>query len=58
MLLVEFTLGVLGPICLWLAGQFPRASDSRVDPLPGFLMFFGCLFVGPVVIVLVLDGIS
>ena len=44
-------------MCVWLAGRFPRASDSRVDDL-GLLAFFGCLFAGPFIIVLVLDRVS
>jgi hypothetical protein len=58
MLLVGFTLVVLGPLCIWFAGRFPRARDGRDEDLLGVLVFFGCLFAGTVVILLVLDWIS
>jgi hypothetical protein len=58
MLLVGYTLGVLGPICFWLSGQFPRASDSHMDPILASMMFFGCLLVGPIILLVILDGIS
>jgi hypothetical protein len=56
MLVVGFTFVVLLPICVALVGRFPRASDSGVDL--GILAIFGCMFAGPVLIVLVLDWIS
>ncbi len=58
MLVVVFTFVVLGPICVWICGRFPRAADSRGDDLAMSLAFFGCLFVGPVVILVVLDWIG
>jgi hypothetical protein len=57
MLVVGFTFAVLGPAFIWLVGRIPWAGGSRVDLL-GSLVFLGCLIVGPLVIVLVLDWIS
>jgi len=58
MLVVGFTFMVLGPMGIWLCGRFPHANDSRGDYLPDLLAVFGCMFAGPVVILLVLDWIS
>ena len=58
MLVVGFTFLVLGPMCVWLVGRFPRASESRGIDLRMSLAFFGCMFVGPVTILLILDRIS
>ncbi len=58
MLVVGFTVVVLGPMCIWLSGRFPRASDSRGGDLATGLAFFGCMFAGPVIILLVLDRVS
>jgi hypothetical protein len=58
MLMVGFVFVVLVPMCFWFTIRFRPGSDSPIDPLPGFLMPFGCLFAGPTVILLVLDGIS
>ena len=38
--------------------RFPRAIDAQPAALPDFLAFCSCLFVGPLLIVLVLDRIS
>jgi hypothetical protein len=58
MLVVGFTFLVLGPMCIWLVGRFPRPGDSRGGDLAGLLVFLGCAFAGPVVILLALDWIS
>jgi hypothetical protein len=58
MLIVGFTAVVLGPMSIWLTGRFPRPSDSRDDDLWGVLGFLGCTFIGPLVILLVLDWVS
>ena len=58
MLLVGFTALVLVPMSLGLIWKFPRPSDSRSDDLTGLLVFFGCLVVAPLVILLVLDWVS
>jgi hypothetical protein len=59
MLIVGFTLLVLGPMCLLLVGQAPRATDRTSDGISGLIRFVGILlsllFVGPFVILLVLD---
>jgi hypothetical protein len=56
MLVVGFCFVVLGPMCLWLAGKFPRPGD---DPgLPFILGFFVSMFAGSVAILLVLDWLS
>jgi hypothetical protein len=58
MLVLGFTVVVLGPMCLWLTGRFPRPSDGRGDDLWGLLAFFGCMLGGALVILLVLDWVS
>ncbi len=57
MLLVMFTFAVLGPICIWLVGRFPRAQDSQVGDLPAMIFVFAFMFGAPMVILLVLDWI-
>jgi hypothetical protein len=57
MLVVGFTFSVIGPTCLWLCTRFPRAADSRTDS-PGLVLLYGCMFVGPLIILIVLDWIS
>ncbi len=54
MLLVAFTVVVLGPLSVWLSGRFPRAGDSRAD-FRFWLASYGLFLGGPVVILLVLD---
>ncbi len=56
MLIVGFTFLVLGPLCVSLV-QFPRASENWVGALLFISAFFGCLFAGPVAILLVLDRV-
>jgi hypothetical protein len=58
MLIVAFTVVVLGPLIAWASGRIPRASDSGRGALPELLFFCGFLFGSPVVIVLVLDWIG
>jgi hypothetical protein len=58
MLIVAFAFVVLGPLSIWLVGPSPRSIDSRADLLQGLLVFFGCQFAGPVVILLFLDWIG
>jgi hypothetical protein len=58
MLVVGFTFVVLGPMFIWLVGRFPRPGDSRGGDLAGLLVFLGCAFAGPVLILLTLDWIS
>jgi hypothetical protein len=55
MLLVGFAFAVLGPMCVWLSGRFPRAGDSRDDPFSILLPLFGCMLGGAVGILVVLD---
>jgi hypothetical protein len=55
MLLVGFVFAVLGPMCVWLSGRFPRAGDSRDDPLSTLLPLFGCMLGGAVGILVVLE---
>jgi hypothetical protein len=57
MLIVGFTFAVLMPLCLLLASRDPRAGDGREVALV-MLGFIGCLFGGPVVILVVLDQLS
>jgi hypothetical protein len=57
MLIVAFTVVVLGPMCVWLSTRFPRASDSPVT-LTFLVMLYGCLFGGPVGILLILDRVG
>ncbi len=58
MLIVGFVFVALVPMSLWLSARFPRAIDAQPAALPDFLAFCSCLFVGPLLIVLVLDRIS
>ena len=55
MLLVGFVFAVLGPMCVWLSGRFPRAGESRDDPLSILLPLFGCMLGGAVGILVVLE---
>jgi hypothetical protein len=57
MLLVGFTFGMLVPISFWMGARFPRANHSPSDDLSPLLMFFGCLFGAPFVILVVLDRV-
>jgi hypothetical protein len=58
MLLVVFTFTVIGPICSWLVGRFPRASQSPEFDYPGVVAFCVCWFLGPFGILLIVDWIS
>ena len=58
MLMVGFILLVLMPICFWLVGLAPRAGDGQDSVLPMMLGLFGCMFGGPVIILVVLDWFS
>jgi hypothetical protein len=58
MLIVAFVYVVLGPWSVWLSRRFPRASDSRADDPLMMALFFGFLFAGPVLILVVLDILS
>ena len=58
MLMVGFVLLVLMPICFWLVGLAPRAGDGQDSVLPMMLGLFGCMFGGPVLILVVLDWFS
>jgi hypothetical protein len=56
MLMVAFALTVLGPLCIWLA-VLPR-ENSPIDVAAILLPVFSCIFVGPVIILVVLDFLS
>jgi hypothetical protein len=58
MLVVGFAFVALGPMCVWLVGRVERASDSRGGDVLSLPAFFGCMFAGPVVILIVLDWIG
>jgi hypothetical protein len=58
MLLVGFTVFVLGPLSLWLADLIPPTSDSRGSIPTPLAILFGCLLVAPIVILVVLDWLS
>jgi hypothetical protein len=58
MLMVGFLFVVLGPICVWVVGQFPRPKESQPGDIWGLLPLFSCIIGGPVVILLALDWIS
>ena len=58
MLVVGFAFVVLGPMCVWLVGRVARASESRGGDVLSLPAFFGCMFAGPVVILIVLDWIG
>lgn len=56
MLIVGFAFVVLGPWCFWLTVRMPSGHHS--PSLSEGLMFFGVMFAGPVVILLILDAIQ
>ena len=60
MLIVGFAVAVLGPMGAWLAAVAPHARDSddviRVSVTVGAM--FCLMFIGPVVMLLVLDWLS
>jgi hypothetical protein len=59
MLITAFTVGVLGPLTAWLAVGLPPVVDRQsTAPVWFGLGFFGCMFGGPVVILIVLDWFS
>ena len=60
MLLVGFTLAVIGPFGVWLAASNPRASnDSGVAAASVLVVaFFGLTLVGPIVLLNILDWLS
>ena len=49
---------MLGPLCIWLSRQHPRAGEVRREDLLNVLPFFGCMLVGPFLILIVLDWIG
>ena len=58
MLIVGFTILVLGPMCVFLAGLIPLRKDGSDDGLSGWLVAFGfffLMFICPVVILYVLE---
>jgi hypothetical protein len=59
MLIVGFTAGILMPLCIVLAAHFPAtAADASTEvPYPLFVMF-GCMFAGPVVLLVILDAVG
>jgi hypothetical protein len=58
MLIVAFMIGVVGPIAVWAFDPFPLPTDSRGSAIIFVLALFGCMFAGPVGILVVLDMIS
>ena len=60
MLIVGFTVAVLGPLGVWLAATAPHASNSgdvvRVSVMVGVM--FGLMLGGGVVTLLILDWVS
>ena len=58
MLIVGFTFIVLGPMCVGLVGRFPQAGESRGADFIIMLAFCGCMFIGPVFILLILDWVG
>jgi hypothetical protein len=57
MLIVAFTFVVVGPFCIWMSWRFPVPSNNRPDGLTFVLVLVGCMFAGPVFLLLVLDRI-
>ncbi len=57
MLIVGFAFGVLGPLCVWLAGGVPRASDGGGVFYVSVLVVFEVvlLIAVPVVMLMILD---
>ncbi len=59
MLIVGFAFFVLIPLCVWLAAITPlKAEGGPVRAIAFVLGLFGCMFGGPLVIVIVLDRLS
>lgn len=58
MLIVAFTFFVLGPMLFWLFGNHPQGKPSGGEKSFIGLGLLGCMFVGPVIILVVLDWIS
>jgi hypothetical protein len=55
MLIVGFTVAVLGPLCVWFVVGVPRANQAEaIVPLIAMLSL---MFVGPVVMLIVLDSV-
>ena len=57
MLIVGFAVAVLGPICVWLAVGVPHASESGDHLAVALGAMFGLMFVGPFVMLLILDSV-
>ncbi len=57
MLVVAFAFAVLGPMLVWLIGRIPPGGNHRFNYLD-FLVLVGCMFVGPIVILVVLDMVG
>ena len=49
MLIVGFTVAVLGPLCVWLAAGVPHASHGDDSLSMALAAMFALMFVGPVV---------
>jgi len=58
MLIVGFAFVAIGPLAVWMTTRFSRATDGRAGETLGLMALLGCMFVGPVVILLILDGIG
>ena len=60
MLIVGFAVGVLGPMGVWLAASARNARDSGevVRVSAAVTAMFGLMFIGPVVMLLILDWLS
>ena len=57
MLIVGFAVAVLGPMCVWLAVGVPHASESGDHVAVELEVMFGLMFVGPFVMLLILDWV-
>ncbi|MDG3006320.1 hypothetical protein [Paludisphaera mucosa] len=58
MVVVGFTLCGIGPMSFWMQGRFPRPKDVAEETSIGLVVFFACLFGGPILILLAVDWFS
>jgi hypothetical protein len=58
MLIVGFTVGVLGPLCVWLSAAVPARNESNVSVGLVVGAILALAFIGPVIMLLILDWLS
>jgi hypothetical protein len=58
MLIVGFTIGVLGPLCVWLATGGSRHADTPFQALAVGAGVLGLSIIGPIVMLFIVDWLS